>query len=59
VCGQLPKSFCDWAWADVQRDVVAMLMGGNALWIVPQGAIVTWCTDGLRPVVFKVERISD
>jgi uncharacterized repeat protein (TIGR04076 family) len=56
---QIPAGFCTWAWADIQRDVASMLMGADAHWVVPKGTIVTCCTDGFRPVVFKVERLSD
>ncbi|MCK4693736.1 MAG: TIGR04076 family protein, partial [Anaerolineales bacterium] len=27
-------------------------------WIKQSGTIITCCTDGLRPVIFKVERIE-
>ena len=53
-----PEGFCDWAWADIHRDVVAIMFGGSYPWIVQPGTAITCCTDGLRPVVFKVERIA-
>jgi uncharacterized repeat protein (TIGR04076 family) len=53
-----PEGFCDWAWADIHRDVVAVMFGGSYPWIGPRGTAITCCTDGLRPVVFKVERIA-
>ena len=56
---QIPQGFCTWAWADIQRDVSSMLMGADAHWVVPKGTIVTCCTDGFRPVVFKVERLTE
>ena len=52
-----PEGFCDWAWADIQRDVVTVMFGGGYPWIRQPGTAITCCTDGLRPVVFKVERI--
>jgi len=54
---QIPKGFCDWAWADIQRDVLILGLGGNAPWIKEEGIIISCCTDGLRPVVFKLERV--
>lgn len=51
-----PEGFCDWAWADIQRDVVAMMFGSSYPWMKPSGTAISCCTDGLRPVVFKVER---
>ena len=53
-----PEVFCDWAWATVHKDVVAMMFGGIYPWIKQPGTAITCCTDGLRPVIFKVERIE-
>jgi uncharacterized repeat protein (TIGR04076 family) len=53
-----PEGFCDWAWADIHRDVVAIMFGSNYPWMQRPGTIITCCTDGLRPVIFKVERIE-
>ena len=46
-----PEGFCDWAWADIQKLVYGMARGG-------QETFVTCCTDGYRPVIFKLERIA-
>ena len=55
-----PEDFpCDWAWADIQRDVAMILFGGGAPWMEKDGSTVTCCTDGLRPVSFLVERIEE
>ena len=53
-----PEGFCDWAWADIQRDVVTVMFGGSYPWIREPGTAITCCTDGLRPVIFKVEKIE-
>ena len=53
-----PEGFCDWAWADIHRDVVAVMFGGSYPWIQKSGTAITCCTDGLRPVIFKVEMIE-
>jgi len=53
----MPPSFCSWAWADIQRDVAHLAIGGDFPWIKQRGIMITCCTDGLRPVVFKLERI--
>lgn len=53
-----PDGFCDWAWADIHRDVVAVMFGGSYPWIEQPGTAITCCTDGLRPVVFRVEAIE-
>ena len=56
-----PAGFCDWAWADVWKDV---LMVASKAGVLPDGEKgnqapqFTCCTDGLRPVVFKVESME-
>jgi len=32
-------------------------MGGDFPWMRQRGTMITCCTDGLRPVVFKLERV--
>jgi len=54
----MPEGFCSWAWADIQRDVAHLAMDGDFPWIKEKGKMVSCCTDGLRPVVFKLERIE-
>ena len=49
---QMPDGFCGWAWADIQKLVYGMARGG-------QDVFVTCCTDGYRPVIFKLEKIRD
>ena len=53
-----PDGFCDWAWADIHKDIMAVMFGGNYPWIRQPGTAITCCTDGLRPVIFKVERVE-
>jgi len=54
----IPKGFCSWAWADIQRDVAHLALGGDFRWINEPGSMVSCCTDGLRPVVFKLKRVE-
>jgi uncharacterized repeat protein (TIGR04076 family) len=54
-----PDGFCDWAWADIQRDVAMILFGASMPWIRQPETAITCCTDGLRPVSFRVERIEE
>ena len=53
-----PEGFCDWAWSDIKRDVTVTAFGGNFPWLKNEGTMITSCTDGLRPVVFLLERIT-
>ena len=52
----MPEGFCSWAWCDIQKYVMTLARGGNFLGVKP-GLFVTCCTDGFRPVLFKLERI--
>ena len=48
---EYPKGFCEWAWADM-RPFVQKIFSGTEV-------TVTCCTDGFRPVVFKLERFEE
>ena len=52
-----PDGFCSWAWADIHKDIIAIMGGANFHWCNKEGLAVASCTDGFRPVVFKIERI--
>lgn len=54
-----PPGFCGWAYADIQRDIVHLLFGGNFPWMKEKGTILSCCTDGVRPVIFKLERMEE
>jgi uncharacterized repeat protein (TIGR04076 family) len=58
----VPEDFsnrCIWAWADIRKDIMTVAMGANMPGIKQPGMIITGCTDWLRPVIFKVERIEN
>jgi len=55
----MPADFCAWAWADIQRDIVGVKFGANYPWINKPNTIISCCTDGLRPVIFKIEMVDD
>ncbi len=54
----MPEGFCSWAWTDILKIVMTLARGGNFLG-TKRGTFVTCCTDGFRPVLFKIERIED
>jgi len=54
-----PPGFCGWAYADIQRDITHLLLGGDFPWMKKKGTILSCCTDGVRPVIFKLERIEE
>ena len=56
--GKMPEGFCHWAWNDIYKVVTTLRFGGSFSRIEEKGnSIVRCCTDGLRPVIFKLERI--
>ena len=55
--GKYPEDLCPWAFADIQRDITHLRLGGDFPWIKEKGAVLSCCTDGARPVIFKLERI--
>ena len=59
-----PEGFCDWAWNDILPCQLALLTGGSFSklfkgWMKDDRTMVACCTDGIRPVVFKIERVDD
>ena len=55
--GRMPEGFCTSAWNAIYPSVRVLSFGGNPPWHREKGVSVDCCTDGLRPVVFKLERI--
>ena len=56
----VPKAFhdrCAWAWDDIRKDIMTVAMGADIPGIRQPGTVLTGCTDWLRPVIFKVERL--
>jgi len=56
--GSCPPGFCPWAFADLHRDIMHLRFGGDYPFVREPGTAVQCCTDGLRPVFFKLERIA-
>ena len=46
-----PEGFCHWAWGDL-RPIIHSMHAGHST------PLVSCCTDGLRPVIFKLERVE-
>jgi len=47
----VPEGFCDWAWGDI-RTFIHKVNDGSL------EKFVSCCTDGFRPVFFKIEMIE-
>jgi uncharacterized repeat protein (TIGR04076 family) len=55
--GAMSLGFCTWAWHDIYPAVTGLRFGGNYPWIKKDGLIYSCCSDGARPVFFKIERL--
>lgn len=56
---QIPEGFCAWAWADIERDIALILFGGRPQPVLKNPhSMYSCCDEGLRPVVFKIERVE-
>ena len=55
-----PDGFCDEAWKAIYQYVFALAHGSGQFyygdWIEKPGVAICSCNDGLRPVIFKLER---
>ena len=58
VVGKIPEGFCTWAWNDLFGVLTHLRLGGDFPWMNEEGVTVACCTDGFRPVIFKLERIK-
>jgi uncharacterized repeat protein (TIGR04076 family) len=57
-----PEGFCGSAWESISKYVFAFVSGGRAFygdWMKDPDTMIACCNDGLRPVVFLLERIDD
>jgi uncharacterized repeat protein (TIGR04076 family) len=55
----MPEGFCPWAWIDIYRGVAALSAGASyAPWNNAEGMQILCCTDGVRPVVFRIEAVA-
>lgn len=54
---RMPEGFCTSAWVSIYGNVRVLGFGGDLPWFKEKGVAVNCCIDGLRPVVFKLERV--
>ncbi len=58
--GAKPENFCEFAWIDIYKYGFALIFNGNfGMWMKDSKTVIASCTDGIRPVIYKVERIED
>ena len=58
-----PDGFCDEAWKAIYQYVFALAHGSGVFYyndrIEKPGVAICGCNDGLRPVIFKIERTNE
>jgi uncharacterized repeat protein (TIGR04076 family) len=53
----MPEGFCGSAWQTIYPNVRTLSFGGNLPYFEEEGVAISCCSDGMRPVIFKIERI--
>lgn len=54
-----PDDFCSDAWADIRHELMVIINGGNRPYVGPEGTAIVCCTDAMKPVLFKIERMKE
>ena len=54
-----PEGFCNWAYSDIQKEIIHVYYGGDNPWTDEPGVGYAACTDGMRPVLLRIERVED
>lgn len=51
---------CSEAWDAISRYIYTGLQGGSIMknWMEKENTMIACCSDGTRPVIFKIERID-
>ena len=60
VAGGPKMPHCSEAWDAFARYIYTGLQGGSIMkgWMKDENVMITCCSDGTRPVIFKIERID-
>jgi uncharacterized repeat protein (TIGR04076 family) len=61
VAGGPKMPHCSEAWDAISRYIYAGLQGGSIMkgWMKDENVMIACCSDGTRPVIFKIERIDE
>lgn len=55
----IPQDFCPWAWDDIYKALVGFGANGHyGMWYRNKNNLIACCSDGIRPVIFKLEKIE-
>ena len=55
----VPERFCPHAFSDIAHHISVLGEGGSYSWMNEEGKVLVCCTDGFRPVFFRLERIEE
>nr|WP_325179989.1 TIGR04076 family protein [uncultured Oscillibacter sp.] len=60
VAGSAGVPHCSEAWDALSRYIYAALQGGSIMrgWMKDEREMITCCSDGTRPVIFKLQRLD-
>ena len=59
---ECPTGLCNWAYADIQKDITDLHYDSPPYyerWLKGRRVNYVSCTNGLAPVIFKIERVRD
>ena len=56
---QMPQGFCGWAWGDLHKILITFFRGGDFVLTKEEDKMVACCTDGIRPVIFEIQKIPE
>lgn len=61
VAGGPKMAHCSEAWDAISRYIYTGLQGGSIMkdWMKEENTMIACCSDGTRPVIFKIERIDE
>ena len=61
VAGGPDMPHCSEAWDAISRYIYTGLQGGSIMrgWMKEENTMIACCSDGTRPVIFKIERIEE
>lgn len=61
VAGGPTRPHCSEAWDAIARYIYAGLQGGSIMkgWMREENTMIACCSDGTRPVIFRIERLDE
>ena len=54
---KMPEGFCETAWKNFYHNIRTLGYGGDLPFFEETDVAINCCTDGMRPVIFKIERL--